>query len=124
AIFVNATFWTFAQNLALGAFLSGVSAQLAGKNRGARAQTEVEYAGTVEPRRIIYGELLVSGMHVIPPLTSGSNNKMLHVVLALAGHEVNQIGDVYFGQDLIESADIGAITGSANDGLVSDGGYK
>jgi hypothetical protein len=124
AIFVNATFWTFAQNLALGAFLSGVSAQLAGKNRGARAQTEVEYAGTVEPRRIIYGELLVSGMHVIPPLTSGSNNKMLHVVLALAGHEVNAIGDVYFGQDRIESADIGAITGSANDGLVSDGDYE
>jgi hypothetical protein len=124
AIFVNATFWTFAQNLALGAFLSGVSAQLAGKNRGARAQTEVEYAGTVEPRRIIYGELLVSGMHVIPPLTSGSNNKMLHVVLAVAGHEVNAIGDVYFGQDLIESADIGSITGAATDGLVSDGDYE
>jgi hypothetical protein len=124
AVFVNATFWTFAQNLALGAFLSGVSAQLAGKNRGARAHTEVEYAGTVEPRRIIYGELLVSGMHVIPPLTSGPDNRMLHTVLALAGHEVNAIGDVYFNQDLIESADIGAITGSANDGLVNDGDYK
>lgn len=123
AVFVNATFWSFAQNLALGAFLSGVSAQLAGKSRGARANTEVEYTGTVEPRRIIYGELMVSGMHVIPPLTSGDSNKMLHCVLALAGHEVNAISDVYFGQERIASSDIGPITGAATDGQVSSGPY-
>jgi hypothetical protein len=123
-LFVNPTFWGAATSLAAGAVLSGVSAQLLGKPKSARAQTDVEYAGTVEPRRIIYGELLVAGMHVIPPLTSGDNNRYLHSVLALAGHEVSDITDVYFWQDLIEDADIAAVTGAAGDGLVTGGPYE
>lgn len=119
-----AGFYGAVNAFAASAFLSGVSAQLAGKSRSARAQTDVEYAGTIEPRRIVYGELQMSGMHVIPPLTSGNNNKMLHTVLALAGHEVTAIGDIYFGQDRIESADITAVTGTSNDGKVTDGPYE
>jgi hypothetical protein len=123
AYFASAAVWSIATNMATAAFLSGVSAQLASAKRPRPSQT-VEYAGTVEPRRIIYGKVRVSGMHVIPPLTSGSDNRYLHTVLALAGHEVNAIGDVYFGQDLIESADITAITGDHDDGLVTDGAYE
>jgi hypothetical protein len=108
--------------LALGAFLNGVSAQLVGSRGGnAAASTTTEYSGTVEPRRIIYGATRASGMHVIPPLTSGTNNKNLHFVLAIAGHEVNSIGTVYFGQDVVGT--IGSITGASTDGLVSTGTF-
>jgi hypothetical protein len=123
ALFATTAAWSIATSLATSAFLSGVSAQLASGKRP-RPTFTTEYVGTVEPRRLIYGRVRVSGMHVIPPLTSGDDNRYLHTVLALAGHEVNSIGDVYFGQDLIESADITAITGDHDDGLVTDGTYE
>lgn len=123
ALFASTAAWSIATSLATSAFLSGVSAQLAGRKRQ-RPADGAEYAGTIEPRRIIYGKVRVSGMHSIPPLTSGSDNRYAQTVLAIAGHEVNSIGDVYFGQDLIESADITAITGVHDDGLVTDGPYE
>src|SRR5262245_11752055 len=70
---------------------------------------DIEYSGTVEPGRIIYGRQKVSGMNVIPPWTSGTKNKFLHQVLALAAHECNDVDSVFFGQTEITS--IGPITG-------------
>lgn len=109
--------------LTLSTFLSGVASQLAGGG-GYRPSATVEYTGTVEPRRIIYGEIVAAGMNVIPPVTSGTNNKYLHQVSALAGHECDAITDVWFNQDLISSASIGAVTGSSSDGAVSSGTYS
>lgn len=83
----------------------------------------VEYSGTTEPRRIIYGQNLVSGMNVVPPWCHGSKNEILDQVLALAGHEVYAITDVYFNQTLIPSASITGVTGVATDGLVFSGTY-
>lgn len=53
----------------------------------------------VAPRRIIYGERLVGGTLVFAK-TTGTNNKYLHMVIALAGHEIEFIGDVYFDDKL------------------------
>ena len=70
----------------------------------------------VAPRRVIYGEQLVSGVLVfaatrgkqaavsgggqaIIPVVAGSNknpNEYLHMVIVVAGHEVQSIGQVYF----------------------------
>jgi hypothetical protein len=122
-LLATAGFWSAASSLAAGAFLSGLSAQLAGSARTARPDTGSEYSGTIEPRRIIYGELVVSGMHVIPPLSSGSDNRFTHFVLAIAGHEVNDITDIYFDRALIPDADITAITGAATDGKVTAGTF-
>ena len=119
----GAAFASAVNALALGAFLSGVSAQLAGGGVPRQSAT-VEYTGTVEPRRIIYGQILAAGMNAIPPVTSGTNNKFLHQVSVLAGHQVNAITDVYFNQDLISSASIGSVTGSSSDGAVSSGTYS
>ena len=79
----------------------------------------VNYSGTLEPRRILYGQLKVGGMHAAPPLTSGNNNDYLHEVLVLAGHPVNAITDIYFDQIRIPSANIGAVSGTSNDGVIS-----
>ena len=56
---------------------------------------------TTEPRKLIYGETMVSG-----PLTyaqvSGANNKYLHQVVALAGHELTQISKVFLDDKSID----------------------
>lgn len=85
--------------------------------------TQIEYQGQVESRRMIYGLLRVSGLNVIPAWSNGTDNKYLHQVLAIAGHEVHSITDVYADQTLISSANIGSVTGSDSDGLVSTGTY-
>lgn len=85
---------------------------------------QTAYGGTTAPRLILYGTNKVAGVEVIPPLCSGSNGTILHEVLAVAGHKVSAIMDVYFNQDLIASSSIGAVTGGANDGLVNSGSPK
>jgi hypothetical protein len=50
------------------------------------------------PRQIIYGQAKVSGT-VVFLATSGAKNEYLHIVVTLAGHEVQEIGSVYFNED-------------------------
>ena len=52
------------------------------------------------PRQIIYGQAKVSGT-VVFLATSGVKNEYLHIVVTLAGHEVQEIGEVYFNEDLV-----------------------
>ena len=67
-------------------------------NNDKSRQTTVK--STVEPQKIIYGEALVSG-----PLTfvgvSGNNNEILRHVIALAGHEVHAITDIWLDDEII-----------------------
>lgn len=56
----------------------------------------------ISPRQIIYGQCKVSGP-VVFLATSGAKNQFLHIVVALAGHQVEEIGDVYFNDDLVLS---------------------
>lgn len=86
------------------------------------------YQGTLEPRRIIFGKLRVGGMYTAPPMTRGSNNDYLEIVLTVAGHQVTSFGDVYLNQVRIANADIGAVSGSSTDGavtnVVTNNGYQ
>jgi len=51
-----------------------------------------------EPRRVVYGQIRLSG-----PLlyfeTQGDNNDNLHMYVALCGHEVEEIGNIYIDDD-------------------------
>ena len=60
----------------------------------------------IASRQIIYGTSKVSGVLVYIS-TTGTKNEYLHLVIAMAGHEVEEIGDVYFGDEL-------ALTGSGS----------
>ena len=53
----------------------------------------------IASRQIIYGTAKVSGVMVYIS-TTGTKNEYLHIVVALAGHQVEEIGDVYFGDEL------------------------
>lgn len=101
-----------------------LSQALVSKPRSRRLGQDIEYAGTVEPRRIIYGEMKVSGMNVIPPWTSGDGNKNLHQVLAIAGHECTGIDTVYFHKTEIADAAIGPVTGTVTDGEILSGTFE
>jgi len=121
----KAAFWAAVKKFAIKALiqiaLAKAAMMLIGKPKISRQPQDVEYSGTVEARRIIYGEMLVSGLNVIPPLTSGSRNDFLHQAIVVAGHECHQMGHVYFNREAIGT--ITAVTGSANDGKVTSGRY-
>ena len=54
----------------------------------------------VAARQIVYGQTKCSGP-IVYLATSGDKNQFLHIVVALAGHQVEEIGDVYFNEDLV-----------------------
>ncbi len=67
---------------------------------------------TTEPYKIIYGETLVSG-----PISyigmKGTDNEDLYHVIALAGHEVTDITNIHFDNQIILDS---AINGGSSDG--------
>jgi len=75
---------------------------------------------TTEPYKTIYGETLVSG-----PISyigmAGTNNEDLYHVIALAGHEVTDITDIYFDNKLIQDSQING--GSSAGGNVTAGTF-
>lgn len=62
----------------------------------------------IETRRIIYGQVMVSGPLVYAEVT-GTSNEYLHMVIPLAGHECQEIGDCYLNDELV-----GTLDGSGN----------
>jgi len=75
--------------------------------------------GTLEHQRIIYGEILVSG-----PLAyinaSGTNNENLFHAVVVAGHEVEDMTDMWFDDFRIPEADINW----AGNGVVHSGDFR
>ena len=63
-----------------------------------RGRTQI-VRSAVAPHRIIYGQCMVSGP-LIATFSTGNNNKYLYLVIVLASHEVEEIGDVWLGDKL------------------------
>jgi len=78
---------------------------------------------TTEPFKTVYGETLVSG-----PITyigmAGTDNADLYHVIALAGHEVTDIKDVYFDNKLISDAQINSGNAAGGNVIAGDFGPK
>ncbi|OSQ33135.1 hypothetical protein THS27_26230, partial [Thalassospira sp. MCCC 1A01428] len=53
----------------------------------------------ITSRRIVYGETIVSGP--ITYLAVTGNKRYLHILITLAGHPVEEIGDIYFGDKVV-----------------------
>ena len=71
----------------------------------------------IAARRIIYGEARVSGPLVY--VTTTQDNKMLHLVIALAGHEIESIDDIMFNDVMIHASEL---DGSGN--VIGSGFYS
>ena len=57
------------------------------------------FRSSIANRRMIYGEVKVSGPLVFASST-GTKHEFLHMIIPLAEHEVDSIGDVYLGDKL------------------------
>jgi fibronectin type 3 domain-containing protein len=62
------------------------------------------------PRQLIYGRVRTGGVMVYAEV-SGTGNEFLNLVIALAGHEVEEIGDIYF-DDAVVPLSSNAATGT------------
>lgn len=71
---------------------------------------EVNVRDPAAPRQIIYGARRVSGIFY-PVGTSGTKNEYLHVLLLVAGHEVEDLGKIYFADEEIPLDVSGNATG-------------
>jgi hypothetical protein len=92
----------FAKSFVTNLVLGGLSQALAKKPRTPaltqRDQT-VSVRQPVAPHQVIYGRTRVGGTIVY--IESTDNNRFLHTVIALAGHEVDAIEKVYFNDEEI-----------------------
>lgn len=61
----------------------------------------------ISARGIVYGKSRVSGT-IVYLSTTGTKNEFLHIVVTLAGHEVEAIDEVYFNDELVP------LTGNSN----------
>jgi len=63
------------------------------------------------PRQLIYGQIKTSGPMVFIDVT-GTKNEYVHMIIALAGHQVEEITSVYFNDTLLTLDGDGEVTNS------------
>lgn len=102
--------WSIVANVAMGAALQALAPKptVSGANRG----YDTNSIGPAQDHQIIYGKMKVGGAIVFDEAT-GNNNKFLHRVIAVAGHEVESFDSFYLNDDLI-SATVGGYLVSEN----------
>jgi hypothetical protein len=101
AYFVGGVAWSFAA-FAIGAGLSLVSRALApklntGSQMGGRSVTTREAAHS---RKIVYGRARIGG-NIVYLESTGSDNKHLWLVIAVAGHEIDGYESVWFNDEKV-----------------------
>ena len=94
--------------------LSAVSRKLMGKPKQASVTVEardraLNVRQPVTARRIVYGQVKLGGPFLF--LHSTDANAHLHFIIALAGHELAEIGAVYFNDEVVPVNLDGTVTG-------------
>lgn len=114
-----ATALAAAWNAAVVSFALGrISKAIAGRPKALAGPPSQTFTakGTLQPMRIIYGQVRTAGV-LLWVNTSGSENQYLWWVIGLSGHEVDSITDVWLGSERIPSASIDS------DGTVTSGRF-
>ena len=65
----------------------------------------------IAPHEFVYGEARKGGV-ITYYETTGPDNKFLHQIIALAGHEVDSIGDIYINDEVVTLNGSGFVTSS------------
>jgi hypothetical protein len=104
------TMGTFLTNLALGAALKALTPKpsiggIGGSNRGYQTTA----IGTALDHQIIYGKVRVGGARIYDEAT-GTNNKYLHRIVAVAGHEIQSFDEIYINDELATLDGSGNVT--------------
>ena len=100
------------RTLLINGALSLASRALAGRKKSASgfSSQSVMIRSSVAPREIVYGLVRKSGV-VLFAKTAGASNEYIDYVIALAGHQVDAITDIWFDDIQIADADINPTTG-------------
>lgn len=110
-----------AVELATYAAITFATTKLLGKDAiGTDSSRSVTTRGTVEAQKLIYGETVVSGP-IAYVNCGGIQNRDLYHVIALAGHECEEISDIYLGNTAVLEANINS--GAAAGGAVTSGDF-
>lgn len=107
--FFSGGFGGFLADRALSFGVSSLISAVARDSSGGAFKSEAQgrqiiVRSAVVPRRIVYGEVPVSGPLVYATVTGTGEDTYFHAVIALAGHEVDAIGDVWLGEFAITPA--------------------
>jgi hypothetical protein len=96
------------------AFLVGGAALARRASRKAQRQADASIQdrrytvrGSAEPQQIVLGRSRVGGVQLAPGWTFGTNSENWVVPVAFAGHQVEAIDDIFFGEDSIGTLDAG-----------------
>ena len=107
ALGMSAFMTTFAVNFALGAALKALipKPSIGGANRGYQTTA----IGTALDHQIIYGKVRVGGARIYDEAT-GQNNKYLHRIVAVAGHEIQSFDEIYINDEVVTLDGSGNVT--------------
>ena len=119
--FVAPSLGTTAQGL-IGTFLvsAGTQLVLGAVNKKLAPEVDLPELGTnlqqgtmvtaksgIAPHRVIYGKTRVGGVMVYAEAT-GTTNEFLHIVIAIAGHEINNITKIFFNENEVPTTQDGS----------------
>lgn len=119
AAVLGATLGTILAVAAISAAFAGVAMLLQPRREGSGpvaqsfpsldSGTKQTFRSPDKARDLVYGQTRVNGTIVFAHTTE--NNAKLHLVLALAGHRSQEVGDLYFGDELVPIGEDGNATG-------------
>lgn len=96
---------TIAMNIVYSVVTSFVVAALTPKPEIPESQgLLVNIRDGVAPQEFVYGQVRKGGT-VTYVETTGDKNKILHQMIAIAGHEVEEIGDIYINDEIVSITD-------------------
>jgi hypothetical protein len=107
-VFIGGSLMThFLVSVALGAALQALAPKptVSGTNRGYQTNS----IGPAQDHQIIYGKMKVGGAIVFDEGT-GTNNKHLHRVIAVAGHEIQSFDEIYVNDEVVTLNSQGFVT--------------
>ena len=81
---------------------------IGGSNRGYQTTA----IGTALDHQIIYGKMRVGGARIYDEAT-GTNNKYLHRIIAVAGHEIQSFDEIYINDEVVTLDGSGNVTSPA-----------
>ena len=94
-----------AAGVALNAAMKGLMPDISMPQVDSDQSRQQTVRGTIEPQKLVYGEALVSGPIFFVGVAGTDNNTLYHAI-ALTGHEVDDITDIHFDNEVITDAQI------------------
>ena len=77
---------------------------------------QVNSKNALAPMQFVYGKVRKGGIITFQEVTGG-NNKILHQIISLAGHEIDSVEDVYFNDSIIQMSN-GGVTSAIWDNKI------